>query len=65
MLHTQFQGNQPTNSGEEDFLSFFLYIGMAAILVLWHTKKYNSNRLTFFSTFPFKRDQIWPCHKWP
>ena len=35
MLHTKFQGHQPFGSGEEDFLRFLLYMGMAAILVMW------------------------------
>ena len=35
MLHTKFQGNQPSDSGEEDFLRFLPYMGMAAILVMW------------------------------
>ena len=26
MLHTKFRGNQPTGSGEEDFLRFLLFI---------------------------------------
>ena len=34
MLHTMFQGNQPSGSGEEDFLRFLPYMGMAAILVM-------------------------------
>ena len=35
MLHTKFQGQQPFGSGEEDFLRFLPYMGMAAILVMW------------------------------
>ena len=35
MLHTKFQGNRPSGSGEEDFLRFLPYMGMAAILVMW------------------------------
>ena len=35
MLHTKFQGHRPFGSGEEDFLRFLLYMGMAAILVMW------------------------------
>ena len=31
MLHTKFQGHQPSGSGEEDFLMFLPYTGMAAI----------------------------------
>ena len=34
MLHTKFCGNQPAGSGEEDFLRFLPYMGMAAILVM-------------------------------
>ena len=34
MLHTKFNGNQPTGSGEEDFLRSLPYMGMAAILVM-------------------------------
>ena len=32
MLHINFQGNRPFGSGEEDFLRFLPYIGVAAIL---------------------------------
>ena len=35
MTHTKFQGNRPFGSGEEDFLRFLPYMGMAAILVMW------------------------------
>ena len=35
MLHNKFQGHRPFGSGEEDFLRFLPYIGMAAILVMW------------------------------
>ena len=34
MLHTKFRGNWPAGSGEEDFLRFLPYIGVAAILVM-------------------------------
>ena len=34
MLHTKFHGNRPAGSGEEDFLRFLPYMGMAAILVM-------------------------------
>ena len=34
MLHTTFRGNQPAGSGEEDFLRFLPYMGVAAILVM-------------------------------
>ena len=35
MLHTKFQGHRQFGSGEEDFLRFLSYMGMAAILVMW------------------------------
>ena len=35
MLHTKFQGHRSIGSGEEDFLMFLPYMGMAAILVMW------------------------------
>ena len=35
MLHTKFQGHWSTGSGEEDFLRFLPYMGMAAMLVIW------------------------------
>ena len=35
MLHKKFQGHQPLGFGEEYFLRFLLYIGMAASLVKW------------------------------
>ena len=35
MLHTNFQGHRSFGSGEEDFLRFLPYIGVAAILVMW------------------------------
>ena len=34
MLHAKFQDHRTSGSGEEDFLSFLPYIGMAAILVV-------------------------------
>ena len=34
MLHTKFRENRFTGSGEEDFLRFLPYVGMAAILVM-------------------------------
>ena len=34
MLHTKFHGNRLPGSGEEDFLRFLPYMGMAAILVM-------------------------------
>ena len=35
MLHTKFQGHWSTGSGEEDFLRFLPYMGMAAMMVMW------------------------------
>ena len=35
MLHTKFQGHGSTGSGEEDFLRFLPYMGMAVIMVMW------------------------------
>ena len=35
MVHTKFQGHWSIGSGEEDFLRFLPYMGMAAILVMW------------------------------
>ena len=34
MLHTKFQGHWSIGSGEEDFLRFLQYMGMAAMLVM-------------------------------
>ena len=34
MLHTKFRGNQPADSGEDDFEGFLPYMGVVAILVL-------------------------------
>ena len=34
MLHTKFRGNRHAGSGEEDFLMFLPYMGVAAILVM-------------------------------
>ena len=36
MQNTNFQGHQPFGSGEEIFLRFLPYMGMVAILVMWH-----------------------------
>ena len=33
ILHTKFQGHQSIGSGEEDFLRFLPYMGVAAMLV--------------------------------
>ena len=34
MLHTKFQGHRSSGSGEEDFIRFLPYMGMAAMLVM-------------------------------
>ena len=34
MLHTKFQGNWLSGSGEEDFFRFLPHMGVAAILVI-------------------------------
>ena len=34
MLHTKFQDHRTSGSGEEEFLWFLPYMGMAAILVM-------------------------------
>ena len=34
MLHTKFEGHRPFGSGEEDFLRFLPYMGMAVTLVM-------------------------------
>ena len=34
MLHTKFQGHWSIGSGDEDFLRFLPYMGMAAMLVM-------------------------------
>ena len=34
MLHAKFQGHRTSGSGEEDFLRFIPYMGVAAILVM-------------------------------
>ena len=35
MLHAKFQDHRTSGSGEEDFLRFLPYMGMAAILVIY------------------------------
>ena len=35
MVHTKFQGHPPLSFIEEDFKVFLLYMGIAAILVMW------------------------------
>ena len=34
MLHAKFRDHRTSGSGEEDFLRFLLYMGVAAILVM-------------------------------
>ena len=34
MLHAKFQDHRTSGSGKEDFVRFFIYMGLAAILVL-------------------------------
>ena len=34
MIHAKFQDHRSSGSGEEDFLRFLPYMGMAAILVM-------------------------------
>ena len=34
MLYAKFQDHRTSGSGEEDFLRFLLYMGLAAILVM-------------------------------
>ena len=53
MLHTKFQGHRSFGSGEDDFLRFLPYMGMAAILVMWP--------IPFEQTFvpPSYGDSIW------
>ena len=48
MLHTKFQGHWSMGSGEEDFLRFLPYMGMAAMLVMWP----NSFVLIFIPILP-------------
>ena len=35
MMYTKFQSHRSIGSGEEDFLRFLPYMGMAAMLVMW------------------------------
>ena len=35
MLHTNFQGNWPSGSGEKDLLKFWGFVSMTAIVVMW------------------------------
>ena len=35
MLHAKYQDHRTSGSGDEDFLRFLPYMGMAAILVMW------------------------------
>ena len=44
MRHTKFQGHWPFGSGEEDFLQFLPYMGMAAS---WSCDQDGLNKLSF------------------
>ena len=55
MLHTKFQGHWSMGSGEEDFLRFLPYMGMAAMLVMWP----NSFLLIFIPILPQAFIWIW------
>ena len=46
MLHTKFQGHGSIGSGEEDFLRFLPYSGMAAMLVMSMAQR--KTRLTLY-----------------
>ena len=35
MLHTKFRGNRSTGSGDLIFEGFLVYMGVAAMLVMW------------------------------
>ena len=59
MLHTNFGGNRPTGSGEEDFLRFLPYMGMAAILVMTWTI-YTNFRSPFLMRLHIKFGFDWP-----
>ena len=48
MLHAKFQDHRTAGSGDEYFLSFLPYMGVAAILVMWPGP--------FMCTFPFQGD---------
>ena len=48
-MHTKFQDHQHFGSGEEDFLRFLTYVGMATILVMW--------------PWPFEQTFVPPSHR--
>ena len=48
MLHTKFQGHRFIGSGEEDFLRFLPYMGMAAMLVMRPDPTYSYKVLFHF-----------------
>ena len=60
MLYTKFCGNRPVGSGEEDFLRFLPYMGMAAILghVTWTI--YTNFRSPFPRRLHIKFGLDWP-----
>ena len=60
MLHTKFRGNRPAGSGEEDFLRFLPYMGMAAIFdhVTWTI--YTNFRSPFPRRLHIKFGFDWP-----
>ena len=58
MLHTRFQGHRSIGSGEEDFLRFLPYMGMAAmvtqlIYINFHSYYPSSFHMNFGSKFPY------------
>ena len=59
MLHTKFQGHQLFGSGEEDFLMFLPYMGMAAILVMW-PGLFEYTFVPPSQRSPYKFDFDWP-----
>ena len=55
MLHTKLRGNRPAGSGEEDFLRFLPYMGVA---VTWTI--YTNFRSPFPRRLHIKFDFDWP-----
>ena len=47
MLRTKFQGHWSIGSGEEDFLRFLPYMGMAAIIDGWSCDPDHLNNFSF------------------
>ena len=64
MLHAKFQGNWPSGSGEEDFLGFWAFLSMAAILVMWHWIIYINFRSPFPRRIHIKFGFDWPSGFW-